>query len=66
MARPPLGNTVRKVQQYRIRLSNDDFENWKGAARALQIPLSVLIREAVNDYLIQYINQSEEIERREL
>ena len=42
-------------KQYRIRLDEQEFEIWRGAARALKMPLSHLIRLAVNEYLSRVI-----------
>lgn len=44
-----------KDKQYRIRLDCQEFEIWRGAARALKMPLSHLIRVAVNEYLSRVI-----------
>lgn len=44
-----------KDKQYRIRLDGEELEIWRGAARALRMPLSHLIRLAVNEYLSRVI-----------
>ena len=46
---------MKKDHQYRIRLTAEDFILWTGAARALRIPLSDLIREAMYNYLKTYL-----------
>ena len=47
---------MKKDHQYRIRLTAEDFILWNGAARALRIPLSDLIREAMRVYLNAFLN----------
>ena len=44
-----------KDAQYRIRIEHEELEIWRGAARALKMPLSHLIRLAVNEYLSHLI-----------
>lgn len=46
---------MKKDHQYRIRLTAEDFTIWTGAARALRIPLSDLIREAMYTYLKNFL-----------
>lgn len=42
-------------KQYRIRLDDEEFEIWHGAARALKMSLSHLIRLAMREYLARIL-----------
>ena len=49
-------------KQYRIRLDEEEFQIWHGAARALKMSLSHLIRLAVNEYLSRIMKGVDENE----
>lgn len=49
-------------KQYRIRLDDEEFQIWHGAARALKMSLSHLIRLAMREYLASMIKGVDEDE----
>lgn len=51
-----------KDKQYRIRLNDEEFQIWHGAARALKMSLSHLIRLAMREYLARVIMGRDEDE----